>query len=44
MHFSKEAVSTILSLFSRTAIAANVDSGYDVLSAAQVMINKASHS
>jgi hypothetical protein len=46
MRFSKEAVSSslLLALYSRTAIADVVDSGYDVFSAAQVMIDKASHS
>jgi hypothetical protein len=45
MHFSKGALSSLLlALFARTAIADNVDSGYDVFSAAQVMIDKASQS
>jgi hypothetical protein len=44
MYLSKEAVSSLLlALFARTAIA-DVDSGYNVFSAAQVMIDKASHS
>ena len=44
MHFSKQALSSLLlALFARTAIA-QVDAGYDVSLATQVMINKASHS
>jgi hypothetical protein len=45
MHFSKEAVFSLLfTLFCRAAFAANVNSGYDVSSAAQVMIDKSAHS
>ena len=48
MHFSKQAVSTLLlALLSSTAIAstaAEVNPGFDVYKAAQVMTDKASHS
>jgi hypothetical protein len=44
MYFSKQGLSSLLAFFASTTFAEEVNSGFDVFTAAQVMIDKASHS